>query len=196
MNGVPNAKAGRVRYEYERDGHAWEEDVYVTLTYAPLADATFWSATGGYSFRAPKGQLDRFAPVMNTTIHTIHLSLEWFAQYQYVQKLFTNRMMQGIRNAGRISDTIHRNNEEIQQMFADSYRRSCESQDRISQSFTEYIRGVETYRNPFEDRPVQLPSGYSNIWVNSSGEYILSNQAGFNPNVGSNIEWRPLERAP
>jgi hypothetical protein len=43
---------------------------------------------------------------------------------------------------------------------------------------------------------VQLPSGYSNVWVNRSGEYILSNQAGYNPNVGSNIEWHPLEKNP
>jgi hypothetical protein len=196
MNGVSEARAGRVRYEYEIDGRPWEEDVYVSLTYAPLSGVTYWSATMGYAFRAPKGQLDRLTPTMNTTINTMRLSLEWFAQYQYVQKLFVERMQQGIRNAGRISDTIHRNNEEIQQMFADSYRRSCESQDRISRSFTEYIRGVETYRNPFEDRPVQLPSGYSNVWVNGSGEYILSNQAGFNPNAGSNIEWRALQKAP
>ena len=81
-------------------------------------------------------------------------------------------------------------------MFADSYRRSCESQDRISRSFTEYIPGVETCRNPYDDRPIQLPSGYSQVWVNSSGEYILSNQAGFNPNVGSTAEWRRMGRSP
>ena len=195
-HGVSDVRAGRVRYEYEAGGRLWEEDVYVTLLYQPTSAAMFWSVISGYSFRAPKGQLDALAPIMNTTINTLRLSMEWFAQYQYVQKLFVDRMMQGIRNAGRISDTIHRNNEEIQQMFADSYRRSCESQDRISQSYTEYIRGVETYRNPYEDRPVQLPSGYSNVWANASGEYILSDQAGFNPNVGSNVEWRRLERSP
>ena len=42
-----------------------------------------------------------------------------------------------------------------------------ESQDRISQSFSEYVRGVETYKNPYEGRPVQLPSGYNDAWVNA-----------------------------
>ncbi len=196
LNGAPSARAGRVRYEYQINGQPWEEDVFVTLLYNPTQLGMLWSVTGGYSFRAPKGQLDRLAPVMNTTINTMRLSLEWYAQYQYVQKLFIDRMNQGIRNAGRLSETIARNNEEIRQMFADSYRRSCESQDRISRSYTEYIRGVETYRNPYEDRPIQLPSGYSQVWVNSSGEYILSNQAGFDPNVGSIAEWRRMERSP
>jgi hypothetical protein len=81
-------------------------------------------------------------------------------------------------------------------MFDDSYRQRSQSQDRISRSFSEYIRGVETYRNPYENRPIQLPSGYANAWVNRSGEYILSPQAGFDPNIGSNIEWRRLEKNP
>jgi hypothetical protein len=40
---------------------------------------------------------------------------------------------------------------------------------------------------------VQLPGGYHDAWVNSRGEYILSNNASFNPNVGDNIEWRRME---
>ena len=131
---------------------------------------------------------------MNTTINTARPNLEWYAQYQYVQQLFKDRMMQGIQNAGRISDLIHRNSEAVQKMFADSYRRMSESGDRISQSFTEYIRGVETYRDPYGNRSVQLPSGYSDVWVNRSGEYILTNQTGFNPNADSNLEWRRLDK--
>ncbi|MGA8754313.1 hypothetical protein [Candidatus Deferrimicrobium sp.] len=79
-------------------------------------------------------------------------------------------------------------------MYSESYRKRSESQDRISQSFSEYVRGVETYRNPYEGRPVQLPSGYSDAWVNARGEYLLSNNAGFNPNVGDTTEWRRMDR--
>jgi hypothetical protein len=53
---------------------------------------------------------------------------------------------------------------------------------------------VETYRNPYEDRPVQLPSGYDGVWVSRSGEYLLSNQPGFDPNAGSTAEWRRMEK--
>jgi hypothetical protein len=106
----------------------------------------------------------------------------------HVQKLFQNWMNQSIQNAAAISATITRNSEEIRRMYSESYRKRSESQDRISQSFSEYIRGVETYRNPYENRPIQLPSGYRDAWVNQHGEYVLSNEAGFNPNVGSTIE--------
>jgi len=196
MNGgQSSAKSGRVRYEYQVGGQPWEEDVYVTLVYWPTQMGAIWSVSSAYSFRAPKGQLAHLTPVMNTTINSLRLSPEWYGGYMYVQKLFQDRMKQGIRNARILSDTITRNNEEIRQMFSDSYRQRCESQDRISQKFSEYIRGVETYRNPYEDRPIQLPSGYNDVWVNRSGEYILSNQAGFDPNVGSNLEWRRMPKS-
>ena len=191
--GQSNVKAARVRYECQMNGRPWEQDIYVTLVFTNWHLGTLWSVTSAYAFSAPKEELDRLTPVMNTTIATLRLSPEWYGGYMYVQKLFNDRMNQGIRNARAISDTITRNSEEIRQMFADSYKQRQESQDRINKSFSEYIRGIETYSNPFEGRPVELPSGYNDVWVNSRGEYLLSNQAGLDPNVGDTIEWRRME---
>jgi hypothetical protein len=164
------------------------------LVYTNWQMGTLWSVHSAYSFRAPKGQLDRLTPMMNTTVSSARLSPEWYGGYMYVQKLFQDRMNQSIKNAAAISATITRNSEEIRKMYSESYRKRSESQDRISQSFSEYIRGVETYKNPYEGRPVQLPSGYSDAWVNARGEYLLSNNAGFNPNVGDTTEWRRMDR--
>jgi hypothetical protein len=194
-SGAQTAKSARVRYEYDAGSQSWEEDVYTTLSYTQVSNRVYWGVEHAYSFRAPKGLLDRMTPLMSTVIATRRLSLDWYAAYMYVGQLFDDRLRRGIRAAGELSRTITRNTEEIRQMFAESYRQRSESEDRISRRFSEYIRGVDTYRNPYEDRPVQLPSGYSNVWVNRSGEYILSDQAGFNPNVGSNVEWRQIERA-
>jgi hypothetical protein len=185
------ARCGRVRYEYRDGGRVWEEDVYVILSYAPMRFMTRWYG-GAYSFRTHQGQLDRLTPVMNTSINSLRKSPEWFGFLMYVQNLFLDRMAQGIRNAGRISDTITRNTAEIGKMYEDSYRSANESQDRIGRSYSEYIRGVETYRSPYEGRPVQLPSGYDGVWVSRSGEYILTNQPGFDPNAGSAVEWRRM----
>ena len=194
LDGMSSVKSARVRYEYQVDGQPWEEVVYCTLTFMNWQMGTIWSVHSAYSFRAPKGQLDRLMPVMSATIDSFRLSLDWYAGYMYVQKLFVDRMNQGIRNAGAISELIARNSEEIRRMFSESYRRRSESQDRISRSFSEYIRGVDTYRNPFENRPVELPSGYRNAWVNALGEYVLSDDPNFNPNIGTNTEWRRMDR--
>lgn len=64
--------------------------------------------------------------------------------------------------------------------------------DRIHLRFSQYIRGVETYRAP-DGHPIELPSGYNNAWTNNLGEYILSNSPNFNPNVQLKGNWHQLQ---
>lgn len=66
--------------------------------------------------------------------------------------------------------------------------------ERLANSFSQAIRGVDEYFNPFEERPVELPGGYGQAWANSLGEYIVSDDPNFNPNIGSNLNWQPLQR--
>lgn len=193
--GQSSVKSERLRYAYELNGAPWNEDVYLTAVYTPTQLGVFWSVTSACALRAPRGVLDQLTPLMTATVSSCHMSPDWYGGYMYVQKLFNNRQMQGIANAKAISDTITRNSEEIRKTFADSYRQQQESQDRISQARSETMRGVETYQNPYEGRPVELPSGYNNAWVNRQGEYVLSDTAGFDPNVGSTQEWSQLKLA-
>jgi hypothetical protein len=55
------------------------------------------------------------------------------------------------------------------------------------------MRGVETYRNPATGETVELSNLYGNAWVNNRGEYLLSDQAGFDPSVTFKEDWKPLE---
>lgn len=193
--GTAKVNATKTRYEFDHNGQVWEEEIYLVLVASTAQGITIWTDSSAYSFRAPKGELDRLTPVMSTTVTTAKLSQDWYSGYMYVQQLFTNRMNQGIKNAAAISATITQNSEEIRRMFSDSYRQRQDSQDRISRSYSEYIRGVETYTNPYESRPVQLPTGYRDAWVNAQGEYLMSTQSGFDPNVGGTVEWRRMEAA-
>ena len=192
--GQSQVKAQRLRYQYQRNGQPWTEELYLTAVYTNWQGGTLWSVTSAYSFRAPSAQFSRVQPMMAASVGSLRMSQDWYSGYMYVQKLFNDRMNQSIKNAKALSDTITRNSEEIRQMFADSYKQHNESQDRISQNWSEYIRGVNTYDNPFESRPVELPSGYDNAWVNARGEYMLTNQAGYDPNVGDTTEWRRMEQ--
>lgn len=195
LESASHAKSEKIRFEYEEQGQAWEEDVYLTLVYQFVQDMAIWRSDRAYSFRAPRGMLDRLTPLMTAVVSTARINLDWFVQYAFAGHLFDERMRQGLRGAAALGETVRRNNDELRQMFEQSYRERMAADDRIQQRFTEYIRGVETYQNPYDGRAVQLPSSYSHVWVNQNGEYILSNEANFNPNVGSNIDWRPVEKA-
>lgn len=192
-------KSGRTRVEYTLDGVAMEEDFYLSVfvTKTSLGGATvshLWGpAWTPFSLRAEKGQLDAMTPLMLACVNSAKPNERWFAEYQYVCQLFQNRQYDSIRAAGELSRRIARNSDDIRRMYSDAYRQRSESLDRLSARFSDYIRGVERYHSPAESYPVQLPSGYQNVWYGSNGTYLLSNQAGFDPNVGSTTSWQRLE---
>lgn len=190
--------AARVRIAYVAGGRAIEEDFYTLISYTTspiLPGRILWQPQYLYSFRAARGRLDRAAGLLQAITASVRPSLRWYAGFLYVQKLWIDGQMQAIRAAGALSRAISRANDEITESIRSSYRTQQEAYDRISSSFSEQIRGVETYQNPYEGRAVQLPSDYSYAWVSETGEYALANDAGFNPNVGSTANWRLMRTA-
>jgi hypothetical protein len=41
---------------------------------------------------------------------------------------------------------------------------------------------------------VELPTGYNYAWANPLGEYVITDNPNFNPNIGSNETWELLPR--
>jgi hypothetical protein len=67
------------------------------------------------------------------------------------------------------------------------------SQDRIAEMRREVLGGVNTYTDPFTGSLVQLPVGWNKYWVNQQGEYIASEQPGFDPNTLNMGSWQQLQ---
>jgi len=65
----------------------------------------------------------------------------------------------------------------------------------VSTQYSQYMRGVETYQNPSTGETVDLDNNYGHAWVNNRGEYMLSDQAGFDPNAvpGKTQNWTQLQ---
>ena len=185
-----------VRLEYEEGGKRIAEDVYITLVLSRsvlVPGMVMWSLEHQYSFRAEKERIESLQPLLQAMVASMRIELAWYAGYVQVFQLWQQGQMQAIRDAGELSRQISRNNDAMIASLRSSFAERQRAQDRVSREFSESIRGVETYEHPFEQRPVELPSGYTDAWVNVRGEYLLSNTAGFDPNVGDTVEWRRME---
>lgn len=195
-------RSARIRIEYTVNGFAVEEDLYVSLfrVSSPLgvnnAVSTVWGpAWSPFAIRAAKGQLDAQTPMLLSIVNSAKLNPQWFAEYSGVCQLFQLRMANDIENARRLSETITRNSREISDMYSDAYWKRQASQDRMAQNFSDSIRGIQRYESPHETYPVQLPGGFRNAWAGSDGTYFMSNQEGFDPNVGSTTSWTLMNAA-
>jgi hypothetical protein len=189
--------AGKVRLAYGVQGQAVEEDLYCVLqtVFLPAA-GNMYIQTGErvHGMRAAAGRLDEGTRVMQTMVTSVRVNPRWFNQYQQVCQALHNMQMQRIRAAGQISRIISETNREISDSMHETWQRRQESEDRIARRWTEAFRGVETYHNPIDQRPMELPSGYRHAWVNGNGEIVLTDQEGFNPNVELGGNWQSMER--
>jgi hypothetical protein len=104
------------------------------------------------------------------------------------------RQIQQIRSVGEMSRILSQTSNEISDMMMETYNQRQEANDRIAENFSQYVRGVDQYQNPFEEKGVELPSGYNHAWVNNNGEYILTDDPNFNPGVGSNLHWQEMPK--
>jgi hypothetical protein len=190
--------AARVRIEYSQGGRLMDEDFYTAVSYTHssiLPGATLWQPQLLYSFAAPHGQLDRDAALLQAMISSVQPSLKWYAGYQYVFNLWVQGQMQSIQAAGALSRSIAQGSDQISQATSSAYENQQSAYDGIYGQLSDQIRGVSTYDDPYGGGTVQLPNDYSYAWVSSSGEYALSDSAGFDPNVGSTGTWKLLHPA-
>jgi hypothetical protein len=152
--------AVRVRIATARGGVAFEEDFYVTLGYHTGGGIVQWSARQLYSLRAPAGQLDTATPTLHAIASSVEVTPLWSANYQVVFDLFVKGQYQAIRSAGELSRYLAQNAAEIAEIHRSAYEAQQATYDRVFDSFSEYVRGVERYDVPDAGR-VQLPNQYN-----------------------------------
>lgn len=189
-----NVQASRIRWEYGYSGQNWEEDVYLVTTFGQNNGYTLMWWTNAHTLRAPAGQLDRLTPLLSVPMQSLRLSLDWSAMLEYVRGLFRQGMAQEIANTQRLGQIATQHREEIRQMHQQTWQEQQAAQDRQNFARREILGGIETYTDPFTSRPVEVPTGYSNCWVNTQGDVIASETSGFDPRPGSADDWRPMPR--
>jgi hypothetical protein len=191
-------RAGKLRLEYEQNGATIQQDVYCLIVafQAPINGtiSTFWGIDEIRDSKAPKGKLDEQYKLMQTIAYSTRLNLQWFARYQQLTRMLMQNQMNASNRAVELSRYLARTNNEVTSTIRQSYENRQAAMDRINERFDNHVRGVEDYRDPYSGSTVQLPSGYQEVWANRNGEYLLSNDANYNPNVKSNLGWQRLPK--
>jgi hypothetical protein len=196
--------AARARLKYDLNGQPMEEWAYAfTITTARLGigmNPQTMQLVQKYNYncmgymttqRAPQGQLDASDKFFELLFSTSRINPEWSARLAQHALAMQQIELKGIRDRSAI---ISKNANEIADMQMQGWQNRQRSEDRVAESVTQSIRGVETYRNPVTGETIDLSNEYGRAWVNNRGEYLLSDSPNFNPSVTLKEEWKPLER--
>lgn len=198
LAGKAHFSGGKVRLAYDYQGKPVEMDVYGVLgawtTPIQRVPMTFWGIDGIRFSRAPAGKLDAQYRLLQTVLYSEKLNVEWLNLYSQIQQMMVRQQMQASNRAVDLSRYLAQTNRQISDGIRSAWEQREAATSRAAANFDRYIRGVDAYRDPFENKAVELPSGYRDVWANAQGEYILSDNANFNPNVGSTRNWKPVQQ--
>ncbi len=197
----PDAIKARVRYHL--NGQAMEEWIvvavmitgtlgpsYNTKTMQPGQAWTYNCAAYVTGERAPQGQLDANEKFFDLVVGTYRRDPQWQARVDGNAQAIQQIELKGVRDRSAI---VAKNADDIRNIQREGYEGRQRTMDQISNQRSQTTRGVETYRNPATGETVELSNQYGHAWVNNRGEYLLSDQPGFDPVVTLKEDWKPLE---
>ena len=201
--GASSAEGAKVRIRYTRGDQSIDEEIFGVVqvqrnlmpTFMGSVENILWSADYLFSFQSPAEHLDDFADLFQTILYSFRINPDWFNRYIQISNGMIQNQIGHINQIGQLSRSISQSNNQISDMIMSSYYQRQETMDHISANFSQTIRGVDEYYSPFEDHGVELPGGYDHAWANALGEYIVTDDPNFNPNINSNQKWEPMRRS-
>jgi len=207
-----SSDGARIRIRYALEGRQMEEDIFcvvskvVTQTGSRLAkqEHIFWTAEALYAFRASAGHLDAVGQACMASVKSFRINPQWLmacrAESQRIlnERAMIARMMNQMaanqrRSLQQLGDLSHSISDASDSIMDGYFERSA-AYDRMGEQMSEAIRGVDSYVDPTSDYSPQLPGGYDHAWGNGLGEYIVSNDSLFDPNLNSTMNWQELQR--
>ncbi|HEX2981029.1 MAG TPA: hypothetical protein VHO48_12245 [Anaerolineaceae bacterium] len=197
-----SADGAKLRVRYAAQGFPVEEELYGVVEYQRMGmpamfgviEMVYWMADYMFSFTARAGQLDGLKDLFTTMLTSFKLNPQWFARFSQISQYLAQNQIQQINNIGQLSQYLSQVNNQISDTIISGYNQRQQVMERLSDRFSQSIRGVDAYYDPNSGYGVELPGGYQHAWSNSLGEYIVSNDAFFDPNQNSNLNWTPLQQ--
>jgi hypothetical protein len=197
-----SSEAGKIRVTYQEGGEAIEEEIYAAVAnfafdlpgsgFSPGYFIDYWYIDYVFSFKAEKGKLTARSKLFQTMIYSMKVNPKWFAKVVHTKEALFKQAIQGVKAAGNFGTIVASAGTNLREDQMKDWERRQTAQERVVQSQSDNIRGVERFRDPHADKEVELPSGYGHAWANNLGEYIVTESPSFNPNVGSNLHWEAM----
>lgn len=193
------ADAGRVKVEYTYNGRRFIEDFAVGITYNISLVGTMsgltvpsihWSATV-QSFRSPAEEMPSRIRQFQVSMTSRYDNPVWTVAYTRLCALVTREKLRQQQAIFARYQQIHKTLEECNDIIWQTFQNKSAAEDRMYQSYSEALRGVDTYLDPVNNVNVELPTGYANAWTNGT-DYVFSDSASFNPNTLSTGNWQRM----
>jgi hypothetical protein len=151
------------------------------------------SADHVFAMRAPQGQLDAQEKFFQLLMGAVRVDPQWQAR---VEQVIANLQAQDTKGANDRSAIALKAGQDQAKMIHDSYQNATNSREHSMEGWSQYMRGVQTFRNPATGETVELSNQYDHAWAGPDGTYLVTDSPNFNPNSSLDGHWTSLEPVP
>lgn len=198
---MTEATGAKIRFSYAKNSIPMEEEIYGVVEQVKFATQSmsgiqyniWWYIDYVFSFKAKAGQLEKQTKVFQTITSSFRINQQWQAKYNNVIEYLAQQQIHRIQSIGEFSRTLSKMSDQMRSDQLQQYEQRSSVYDKVAQQHSDNMLGIERYYDPFEEREVQLPSDYNHAWCNNLGEYIMTDNPNYNPNIESNLAWKPIE---
>jgi len=200
--GKAGTTGAKVRFTYVKNGIPMEEEIYavvekITFPVRSMNGTffnTIWYVDYIFSFKGEKGKLESQTKIFQTITSSFKLNPKWFAKYSNLIEYMAQQKITQIRSVGEFSSMLSKVSDQIRGEQLEQFESRGKVYDKVSEKFSDNTLGIDRYYDPYEEKQVELPSGYNHAWCNNNGEYVVTDNPNYNPNVGSNLNWQELKK--
>jgi len=184
VRGFCETAALAFEWSYRYEGQDF--DAMIVMAYSAFGNESqagtqvWWGLEPVVTFGAPKGELDAAMPLLQALANSLRITPQW-AQMKTDHMRALNRI--AAKGAADRSAIIADTNREINQIINDGWNERSKSMDSTHAKYINSIREVENYTVAGSNTAVELPSNYGHVFSNGRGEYILTDDALFDPNT-------------
>jgi hypothetical protein len=198
------ATGSKIRFSYVRNNLPMEEEIYGLVEQVKFRIQSgfgtqqniWWYIAYVFSFKAKAGELEAHTRVFQTMTSSFRVNRQWQAKYDNVIEYLAQQQIRRTHTIGEFSRLLSSMSDQMREDQLKQYEQRSNVYDKVARQHSDNMLGIERYYDPFEGHEVQLPSGYNHAWCNNLGEYIMTDNPNFNPNVGSNLTWKPMGQNP
>lgn len=187
------------KYDFQRNNQPWgamlTADVIlqeVSFAYGPTSHNEWILNLVSYIYS--KNNAESVIKIGKQIVASAVPNPQW---QQYLANVTNGTVAQHNNQFQQQQQVVRQNQQDISDMLSDSYQQRSASQDRVSQGWSEAIRGESSHSNPYDSSStVTTSNSYNHGWANSNGEVINTDDSNFNPNTSSNYnstEWTQIK---
>lgn len=198
-----SADSVRINYEYLDLGQTIHEfmvgtifsmrsrsDLWPFFNKGPKYADFYWiHASDIYATRAPQEDSQSGA-VLARILASLRGNPRWSAGRDDVME----RVMRSRPTAGEPLP-VGKSDQATEKQIAESYRLQAQSQLTRARLYDGAARPMELFVEPVTKASAELNGGFAFAWCNNKDEYILTNDANFNPEEKFKESWTQLQRA-